>query len=42
MRSGLVESADILPGEVFEVLVVEEEYLIEGLATQAASKLRFL
>jgi hypothetical protein len=38
MRSGLVEIADILPGDVFEVLVVEEEHVIEGLATQAAKK----
>jgi hypothetical protein len=38
MRSGFVEIADILPGDVFEVLVVEEEHVIEGLAPQAADK----
>jgi len=38
MRSGRVEIADILPGDVFEVLVVEEEHVIGGLATQAANK----
>lgn len=38
MRSGLVEIADIFPGDVFEVLLVEEERAIEGLATQAAYK----
>jgi len=38
MRSGLVQIADISPGDVFEVLVVEEEHVIEGLAPQAADK----
>jgi hypothetical protein len=38
MRSGPVEIAGILPGKVFEVLDVKEEYVVEGLATQAANK----
>jgi hypothetical protein len=36
MRSGRVEVADILPGDIFQVLVVEQEHVIEGLAPQAA------
>jgi hypothetical protein len=37
-RSGSVEIANILPGDVVEVLVVEEEHVIEGLAPEAADK----
>jgi hypothetical protein len=38
MRSGRVETADKLSRDGFEVLVVEENYVIEGLAPQAADK----
>jgi hypothetical protein len=38
MRSGRVEVADILPGDIFRVLGVEQEHVIEGLAPQAADK----
>jgi hypothetical protein len=39
MRSGLVEIADVFPGHVLEVLVVEDEHVIEGLAPQATDKI---
>jgi hypothetical protein len=35
MRSRRVEIADILPGDIFQVLVVEEEHVVKGLAPQA-------
>jgi hypothetical protein len=38
MRSGLVEIAHILPGDIFEVLVVEEEHVLEGFASQTADE----
>jgi hypothetical protein len=38
MRSRRVEVVDILPGDSFQVLVVEEEHVVKGLAPQAADK----
>jgi hypothetical protein len=38
MRSRGVEVADILPGDIFQVLVVEEEHVVKGLAPQATDK----
>ena len=38
MRPGLVEAEHVLPSNVFQLLLAEEEHMVEGLAPQAADE----
>jgi hypothetical protein len=38
MRPGFVEVEHVLPSDVFQLLLAEEEYVVESLAPQAADK----
>src|SRR5664279_4448379 len=38
MRPGLVEVEHVMPSDVFQLLLAEEEHMVEGLAPQATDK----